>query len=165
LEQWRRLRFDELAGQVRWRGISCHNPAVLREAIPSGRCDVVLFPVGPFVDERYIVEALPLARQHGVGTVAFKVFGAGKLLGNTTGYGQPLPATPVLPRLGVAECLHYTLTLDPDVALLGLSSPAEQDAAFAAYRSFQLLPAARLADIRARAAVAVIGKDRCWWNP
>jgi len=27
----------------------------------------------------------------------------------------------ILPRLTVAECLHYTLTLDPDVALLGLA--------------------------------------------
>jgi hypothetical protein len=33
-------------------------------------------------------------------------------------------ADAALPRLGVAECLHYVLTLDPDVALLGLSYPS-----------------------------------------
>ena len=64
LEAWRALaapggRFDELASAVaakktRFRGISCHHPEVLREAIPSGLCDVVMFPVGAFVDERYV---------------------------------------------------------------------------------------------------------------
>ncbi len=38
-----------------------------------------MFPLGPFVDERYIQEILPLARRHGVGGVCFKTFGAGKL--------------------------------------------------------------------------------------
>jgi aryl-alcohol dehydrogenase-like predicted oxidoreductase len=80
LEQWRQLRLDEVTG---WRGISCHNPEVLRVAILSGRCDVVMFPVGPYVDDRYVTECLPLARQHNVGTVGFKTFGAGKLLGDT----------------------------------------------------------------------------------
>jgi hypothetical protein len=97
----------------------------------------------PFVDERYITETLPLAQARGVGTICFKTFGAGKLLGDTTGYNQPLQLRPrgklssggvddavaVLPRLTVSECLHYTLTLDPDVALLGLSFPNEQDQA------------------------------------
>jgi aryl-alcohol dehydrogenase-like predicted oxidoreductase len=184
LEQWRKLRFDELgacvkAGKCRFRGISCHNPEVLREAIPSGLCDVVLFPVGAFVDDRYVEEILPLARQHGVGTVCFKTFGAGKLLGDTEGYNQPLSNRPrgklssggsdagvaVLPRLSVAECLHYTLTLDPDVTLLGLSFPNEQDAAYAAAREFKPLAKDRMADIKSRAAEAIRGKGRVWWNP
>jgi aryl-alcohol dehydrogenase-like predicted oxidoreductase len=178
LEQWRALRFDELAGLSRFRGISCHNPAVLREAIPSGRCDVVLFPVGPYVDERYITECLPLARQHGVGTICFKTFGAGKLLGDTTGYNRPLQArprgkvssgggetSPVLPRLTVTECLRYTLTCDPDVTLLGMSFPNEQDAAFTAYRQYQPLTTAQMAAVRERAGNAIQGKGPCWWNP
>ena len=75
LEDWRQLRFEELAGLSRFRGISSHNPAVLREAIPSGFCDVVMFPIGAAVDERYITEILPLARQHRVGTIGIKTFG------------------------------------------------------------------------------------------
>jgi len=63
LEDWHQLRFDKLASLSRFRGISSHNPAVLREAIPSGFCDVVMFPIGAAVDERYITEILPLARQ------------------------------------------------------------------------------------------------------
>ncbi len=143
--------FDQLAdavraGKARFRGISSHNPDVLAAALAADLCDVVLFPVGPFVEERYISEILPLAHARNVGTVCFKTFGAGKLLGDTAGYNQPLQLRPrgklssggvdgtvaLLPRLSVDECLHYTLTIDPDVALLGLSFPNEQDQAFAA---------------------------------
>lgn len=167
------------AGKTRFRGISSHNPAVLKAAISAGYCDIALFPLGPFVDQRYIDEILPLAKARGVGTVCFKTFGAGKLLGDTSGYNQPLQLRPrgklssggsdetaaVLPRLTVSECLHYTLTLDPDVALLGLSFPNEQDAAFAAWQTFQPLSVEAMADIRRRAAVARQDKGPCWWNP
>jgi len=168
------------AGKLRFRGISSHHPDVLHAALESGLCDVVMFPAGPFVDRRYMDETLPLARRKGVGTVCFKTFGAGKLLGDTTGYNQPLqerprgkfssggkePAdTPQLPRLGVAECLHYTLTLDPDVTLLGLSFPNEQDAAFRAFEDFQPLKPERMQEIEQQAAKAIAGKGRCWWNP
>lgn len=190
LDAWHELmkpggRFDELegaleAGHGRFRGISCHHPDVLALAIPSGRCDVVMFPVGPFVDARYVEQALPLARAHGVGTVCFKTFGAGKLLGDTAGYGGPLEqrprgklssggaerqSEPLLPRLGVSECLSYTLTCDPDVALLGLSFPNEQDAAFAAAERFTPLAPADLQALRARATIAMRDKGAAWWNP
>lgn len=177
-------KIDQLAdavkgGKCRFRGISSHHPDVLRAALTAGVCDVVLFPLGPFVDSRYVSDILPLAKALGVGTVCFKTFGAGKLVGDTTGYNQPLKVRPrgkvssggsdsaeaTLPRLTVAECLHYTLTLDPDVALLGLSYPNEQDAAFAAARSFRPLSAERMDDIRTRAAQARTDKGECWWNP
>ena len=176
--------FDQLAdcikaGKTRFGGISSHNPDVLKVAIEAGLCDIALFPVGPFMDERYITETLPLAKTHGVGTICFKTFGAGKLLGDTVGYNQPLQLRPrgklssggvddavaVLPRLTVRECLHYTLTLDPDVALLGLSFPNEQDQAFAAAQSFQPLTADAMEDIRLRAIEARRDKGPCWWNP
>jgi aryl-alcohol dehydrogenase-like predicted oxidoreductase len=176
LEQWRKLRFDELTGR---RGISCHNPEILRVAISSQLCDVVMFPVGAYVDDRYVTEILPLARQHQVGTVCFKTFGAGKLLGDTEGYNQPLSNRPrgklssggsdtgtaTLPRLSVAECLHYTLTLDPDVTLLGMSFPNEQDAAFASARDFTPLMPAQMEALKRRAVEAVRDKGRIWWNP
>ena len=176
--------FDQLAGcikagKTRFGGISSHNPAVLKAAIEAGLCDIAMFPVGPFVDEGYITEILPLAKARGVGTICFKTFGAGKLLGDTAGYNQPLQLRPrgklssggvdsavaVLPRLTVSECLHYTLTLDPGVALLGLSFPNEQDQAFAAVHSFRPLSAAAMADIRVRAIEARREKGPCWWNP
>ena len=190
LQQWEKLAapgggLEQLGqivstGKVRFRGISSHHPDVLRQAIHSGLCDVVMFPVGPFCDRRYIEEILPLCRRKGVGTVCFKTFGAGKLLGDTTGYNRPLEARPrgkfssggeetgsepALPRLSVAECLHYALTIGPDVALLGLSFPNEQDAAFQALDSFRPLESGQLEDIRRRAVQAMEGKGPCWWNP
>ncbi len=176
--------FDQLAacieaGKTRFGGISSHNPEVLEAAMAAGLCDIAMFPVGPFVDERYITEILPLAKRRGVGSICFKTFGAGKLLGDTAGYNQPLQLRPrgklssggiddvvaVLPRLTVSECLHYTLTVDPDVALLGLSFPNEQDQAFAAAQSFQPLRAEAATDIRVRAMAARQEKGPCWWNP
>jgi 1-deoxyxylulose-5-phosphate synthase len=176
--------FDQLAqciraGKTRFGGISSHDPEVLRVAIEAGLCDIVMFPVGAFVDERFISEVLPLAKRHGVATVCFKTFGAGKLLGDTQGYNQPLQLRPrgklssggvadavaVLPRLSVADCLHYTLTLDPDVALLGMSFPNEQDEALAAARSFVPLSAAQMEHIRQSAVEARQDKGPCWWNP
>jgi len=176
--------FDQLgdciaAGKARFRGISSHSPDVLRAAIEADLCDVAMFPVGPFVDARYVDEILPLARARNVGTVCFKAFGAGKLLGDSVGYNQPLSNRPrgklssggtddavaTLPRLTVDECLHYTLTLDPDVALLGMSFPNEQDAAFAAARAFRPLAPDAMAGVRRRAVDARRDKGPCWWNP
>lgn len=189
MEIYQRLRqpgggIDQLmacirVGKTRFAGISSHDPDVLRAAILDGWCDIAMFAIGPFVDARYINEILPLAQEHHVGTVCFKTFGAGKLLGDTAGYNQPLQLRPrgklssgglndteaVLPRLSVAECLHYTMTLDPDVALLGLSFPNEQDLAFAAAQSFSPLSHAQMEDIRRRAVEARRDKGPCWWNP
>ena len=168
------------AGKLRFRGISSHNPDVLRLAIPSGLCDIVMFAVGAYVDSRFIDEILPLAKEHKVGTVCFKAFGAGKLLGDTSGYNRPLANRPrgkvssggteqtdaILPRLSVRDCLHYSLTCDPDVSLLGLSFPNEQDAAFAAFKEYSgPLSSDQMADIRARASTAIANKGPCWWNP
>ena len=166
-------------GLTRFRGISSHDPEVLRAAIGAGVCDIAMFPIGPFVDARYVTEILPLARRNDVGTVCFKAFGAGKLLGDSIGYNQPLQSRPrgklssggrddavaVLPRLSVEECLHYTLTLDPDVALLGLSFANEQEQAFAAASTFAPLSAERMEDVRLRAIEARREKGPCWWNP
>jgi len=158
-------------GKARFRGISSHHPEVLVAAIESGLCDVVMFPVGPFCDGRYLSQVLPLARERNVGTVCFKAFGAGKLLGDTEGYGRPIgearavPAEPVLPRLSVEECVRCVLTYDPDVALLGLASPGEQDQAFAAAARFTPMSPEELADVRRRATEAINGKGQVWWNP
>jgi hypothetical protein len=70
-----------------------------------------------------------------------------------------------LPHLGVEECVRYTLTLDPDVALLGMSFANEQDAALAAAAAFQPLSPEQLADVRQRALRAMEGKGAVWWNP
>jgi aryl-alcohol dehydrogenase-like predicted oxidoreductase len=175
--------FDELSdlkarGLVRFGGISSHHPDVLRQAIIDGRCDIAMFPVGAFVDRRYIDETLPLCRAHGVGSICFKTFGAGKLVTDTEGYGRPVvqrprgklstggidsPLSDTL--LTVAECVHYTLTVNPDVTLLGMSFVNEQTQAFAALESFIPFNATQMHDIESRAVLARAGKGPCWWNP
>ena len=181
--------FDQLdacvrAGKTRFRGLSGHHPLVLAEAIRSGACDVVMFPVGPLVDQRYIDMVLPLARKHNVGTVCFKTFGAGRLVADTLGYNRPLQQRPrgkmssgggdgeatregpVLPHLGIDECVHYTMTCDPDVALLGMSYPNEQDAALHAAAAFvEPLSVERMRDIHTRALTAIEGKGGRHWDP
>ncbi len=176
--------FDQLdaaiaAGKARFAGISSHDPDTLLAAIDSGRFAVLMFPVGPYVDERYVTQVLPQAKSAGIGTVCFKSFGAGKLLGDTAGYGRPLAdrprgklssggqdtATPTLPHMGVSECLQYTLTCDPDVALLGMSFANEVDAAIAAALDFRPLTDEQAAATRARAQTAIQDKGPCWWNP
>jgi len=171
---------EEIArGRARFRGISCHDPEVLDLALASSLCDVVMFPVGPYCDPRYVLEILPRARALGVGTICFKAFGAGKLVADTEGYGRPLASRPRgkrssggedapgpgLARLSVEECVRYTLTCDPDVALLGLSFPNEQDAAFAAAEAFAPMSTAEMAETRRRAAHAIEGKGAVWWDP
>ena len=179
LEDWQALAapgggMDALAeeirrGKCRFRGVSSHHPDVVRAAILSGTCDVVMFPVGPYVDRRYTQELLPLARERGVGTVSFKTFGAGKLIAYTEGYGRPLPAGQTRDGLAallrVDECVHATFTFDPDVALVGLSTEAEQDAAFAAASAFRPLTPEALERLHRRAEQAVRGKGTVWWNP
>ena len=166
-------------GMCRFVGISSHDPDVLRSAVESGRCDVLMFAVGPHAHPRYTGEILPLAKERRIGTVCFKTFGAGKLLCDTAGYARPLARRPrskissggvdaaasVLPRMAVEECVRYTLTCDPDVALLGLSFPNEQDAAFAAARDFRPYSPEEMEAVRARARDAVRDKGPCWWNP
>ncbi|MFH1708499.1 MAG: aldo/keto reductase [Planctomycetota bacterium] len=167
-------------GKTRFRGISSHNPAVLTAAIGSGLCDAVMFPLGPNSNIAFVREVLPLARRHGVGAIGIKAFGAGKFLGDTAGYNRP-PAVrprgkfssggteasdaPRLPHMAVEECLGYMLTLDPDVALLGLSYPNEQDVAFDAAAAFRPYSPRRMAAIRTCAATAIRGKGPSWWNP
>jgi aryl-alcohol dehydrogenase-like predicted oxidoreductase len=167
-----------IQGKTRFTGISSHHPEVLEAAIKSGLCDILMFPVGPFVDERYVFDVLPKAKKAGLATVCFKTFGAGKLLGDTSGYNQPLQQRPrgkvssgggkaiaTLPHMSVEDCLHYTLTLDPDVALLGLSFPNEQDAAYAAAQIFQPLSPESMDAIRLTAIKCVKDKGAVWWNP
>ncbi|HEY8668819.1 MAG TPA: aldo/keto reductase [Tepidisphaeraceae bacterium] len=190
MEGWERIiapggGMDQLskcidAGKARFCGISSHDPDVLAAAAASGLCDVLMFAVGPYVHERYVNEILPLTKELKVGTICFKTFGAGKLLGDTAGYNQPLQERPrgkvssgggvgsgdaVLPRLSVQECVNFTLTCDPDVALLGMSFPNEQDAAMEAARTFRPLSAEQILEVRRRAVIAIKDKGPCWWNP
>jgi hypothetical protein len=59
-------------------------------------------------------------------------------------------------------CLHHTLTVIPDVALLAMIFPNEQDAAFSAAASFRPLASPAMAEARRRAAAVLEGKGAQW---
>ena len=138
-------------------------------AIDLGVCDVVMLPVGPCVDRRYVDEVLPRARAKGVGTISFKTFGAGKLVADTLGYGRPMhdgaPLGRALPALTPEECVRCVLTIGPDVALVGCSTAEEQDAAMRGAWTFAPMTDAELEDVRRRAWIAIEGKGARWWDP
>jgi aryl-alcohol dehydrogenase-like predicted oxidoreductase len=69
------LRALKERGLVRNMGISSHHPEVLRQAMLDGWCDLAMFPVGAFVDERYLRDTLPLSRELGVASVCSKLCG------------------------------------------------------------------------------------------
>jgi hypothetical protein len=105
------------------------------------------------VDPRDAAGVLPLAKSLGVGTVYFKTFGVGKMEGETSGFNQSLKARTrgkvssggagdtdaTLPRLSLAEHLHDTRTLDPDVARPGAGYPPGTFATRAAGARVRLL--------------------------
>ncbi|NBO65063.1 MAG: hypothetical protein EBU88_09520 [Acidobacteria bacterium] len=92
----------------------------------------------------------------------------GQLVGDTSGYNQPRQLRPrdkispggnsevtaTLPRLSVAECLDYTLTIDPYAALLGHIFQNVQDKAFAAAARFSPLDSQQLITTRERTVLA-----------
>jgi aryl-alcohol dehydrogenase-like predicted oxidoreductase len=167
--------FDQLdvarrEGLIRFRGVSCHHPDVVERCLAEGRSDVLLFPVGPYVHPRYR-ELIARSREKGVGVVGFKAFGAGKLLGPTSGYGKSLPpdapeeARRVRTRLDVGRCVRYTLTLDPDVALLGMSTIPEVEEALGQAAAFAPMGAEEMAAVERDAAAEVRGKGKVWWDP
>ena len=53
----------------------------------------------------------------------------------------------------------------PRIASLGLSFPSEPDAAFQAFEEIHPSGKEQLQEIESRAAQAIKGKGRCWWNP
>lgn len=108
------------AGKCRFLGISGHNlPARFPQFLQSGEVDVLLAAVN-FVDRHtynFEEEVLPVARKHGVGVIAMKVFGgaAGGKYENPTG--------PHIDRKHVPAALRYALSLPGVVsANLGVQS-------------------------------------------
>ena len=92
--------FDQLADCIRRarRAMAASRrttPTVLRAAIECGAVRHRHVPGGAVCGSSATSSRrLPLAQAPGVGTVCFKTFGAGKLLGDTQGYNQPLQLRP-----------------------------------------------------------------------
>lgn len=104
-------------GRARLIGLSAHTVEVATQAVESGQIDVLMFPInlaGNVMLGRK--ELLSLCTRRGVGLIAMKPFGGGKLLQQRhtvrvskyqTG-GQVLKAK-ITPDATPARCLSYTL--------------------------------------------------------
>ena len=104
-------------GKARCIGISAHNTAVVTKAVESERIDVVMFPInllGNAMPGRK--ELLNLCARQGVGLVAMKPFGGGKLLQARGTFRVPKYQTGgesfktrITSEITPAQCLSYTL--------------------------------------------------------
>jgi predicted aldo/keto reductase-like oxidoreductase len=110
----RRLREE---GKARFLGISAHYVEVVRKAVESGQIDVVMFPIN------LLGNAMPgrkelqnLCAMRGVGLVAMKPFGGGKLLTRRGTFRVPKYQTGgesykarITSEITPAQCLSYVL--------------------------------------------------------
>ena len=111
------------AGTCRFLGISGHNlPARFPQFLQTGEVDVLLAAVN-FVDRHtYNFEetVLPVARRHGVGIIAMKVFGG------AAGGEYKNPKGPHIGSQHVPSALRYALSIPGVVsANLGVHSPEQ----------------------------------------
>ena len=125
-------------GQARCIGISAHNTAVATKAVDSGQIDVVMFPInllGNAMPGRK--ELLNLCARQGVGLVAMKPFGGGKLLQVRGTFRVPKYQTggesfkiKITSEITPAQCLSYTLAqVGVSTTVPGVKNMAELAAA------------------------------------
>ena len=135
LELAQRLREE---GKARYIGISGHYTEVVQQAIKSGVVDVVMFPLNLFNHAMPGREGLlDLCVQHGIGVVAMKPFGGGKLLTKRGTVRVPKYQAggeafqvKISAEVTPAQCLSYVLAqVGVSMALPGVKSNVELAAA------------------------------------
>ncbi len=121
-------------GKIKFLGITGHHdPQILISAIKKYDFDTVLLCANAG-DNHYlpfISTVIPEARKRGMGVIAMKVAGQGHVLSSVT----------------MKEALHYTLSQDVDLAIVGCKTPkeVEENAKFA--EEFRPLSREKLAEI------------------
>lgn len=125
-------------GKARCIGISAHNTAVAMKAVESGQIDVVMFPINLFGNAMPgRKELLNLCAGQGMGLVAMKPFGGGKLLQTRGTFRVPKYQTggesfkaKLSFEITPAQCLSYTLAqVGVSTTVPGVKNTAELAAA------------------------------------
>jgi predicted aldo/keto reductase-like oxidoreductase len=135
LDLARRLQEE---GKARFLGVSGHYPGVIEMAVETGLVDVVMFPVNMFshaMPGRR--ELLELCARQGLGVVAMKPFGGGKLLTRRGSFRVPKYQTAgeaytarIINEVTPARCLGYVMSqVGVSMALPGVKNDAELAAA------------------------------------
>lgn len=154
---------------VRFRGFSCHVPALTLEAMERLEPDAIQAPMNATRTPDFEAEVLPRCGKLGIAVVAMKVVGHGFFLREAVGGGfdsrfrtdknpelhrfAPPAEAFEKPHPSPEEFLRYALTLPITTALVGLDSPATLERIVKAGTSFTPLSKATFEDIHARAQV------------
>lgn len=131
------------AGKVRFVGLTGHtDPEVLNRAIARYDFATVLMPLsvtdGGDRQKSFERITLPVARKKGMGVIAMKTLGAGKIL-------EQKAATE-------RECLHYVWTLPVSTAILGCQQLVQADLCASLARTAKPMAAAEAEGLRNRFA-------------
>ena len=163
---------------VRFRGFSCHEPALTLEAIARLQPDAIQAPINATRIPDFEAEVLPLTKAQGIAVVVMKAVGHGFFLkGAADGsfdsrfktdkrpeqhqYAPPLEAfetrvpTP-------AEFMRYAMSLPVTTVLAGMDSAATLNGHFQVASAFSPFTRAEADDIRTRAQVL---KGTGYWIP
>ncbi|MBI2658978.1 aldo/keto reductase [Candidatus Woesearchaeota archaeon] len=121
-------------GKIRFLGITGHHdPEILISAIKKYDFDTVLLCANAS-DTHYfpfISTVIPEARKREMGVIAMKVAGQGHVLSSVT----------------MKEALHYTLSQDVDLAIIGCKTPNEVEENAKSAEDFKPLSREKLAEI------------------
>ena len=126
------LKKAQVAGKVRYIGVTGHRPSLLVKAIRTGEFDTVMPPIN-VVDREAEEELMPLAREMDIGIIAMKPVCGGTLDD---------------PALGIRFCLNSPA----DVVLVGMKSVAEVEANLKIAREFKPLSPAEEDELLANAS-------------
>jgi uncharacterized protein len=145
---------------VRFRGFSCHLPAVAREGIERLEPQAIQLPINATRVPDFEPDTLPFAKARGVAVIAMKTSGVGYFLrDNLTKpdridrYGPP-PGSFDHPNLPTArDYLSYALSLPLATVVVGIDCFQTLESVIANASAFRPLPAAGMASISKRAQV------------
>jgi uncharacterized protein len=145
---------------VRFRGFSCHLPALAREGIERLEPQAIQLPINATRVPDFEPDTLPLAKSRGVAVIAMKTSGVGYFLRENhtkpdriDRYGPP-PGALDHPDLPTArDYLSYALSLPLTTVVVGIDCLQTLDSVIANASAFRPLPAAELASISRRAQV------------
>lgn len=153
---------------VRFRGFSCHIPALVLEAIPRLDPDAIQLPINATRVPDFEAEVLPLAKSRGIAVLAMKTCGHGFFTKAALARGfdsrslndphpelhQFAPPAEVFERSNLpapAEFLHYALALPITTAIVGIESAGTMEGVLRGVSSFKPLTAAEMKSIHERA--------------
>ena len=153
-----RRMIDE--GVVRFRGLSCHTPAIAEAGMEQLDPQAIQLPINAVRVPDFEEEIIPAASEQGIALIAMKTCGNGYFFpANATTpdrierYGPPPGAWDRWDLPTWTDYMHYVLSLPITTATIGIDSYFTLEGIVAAASTFEPLPADRMASINERAQV------------